>query len=307
MQFFRIDKKIILLVVYALLQAIGMNHGVWADPAGVSTSKIQNDDPCEDFIRQWIDGKNKTIPIKLRERIQKYLGKEVLYPPPISTKEAPFFLPKPNEIRASFKMVPYADAEYQYKIDSEFIAAGDMVETRYGKSPVTFMLHNVFSSFIQNHTYFLVNYEKDDSETDSTEYYNLYLQTSPKAVSELVHGASHIDFFTLGKNSPIFVVEESQTFDAHFKGGFYQVRGDGTLKELQNLEAFKVSWDIADFEGNGNSELMVSEEMDVPKRPTDCKGHGTCFFREMKIKKWDGVQYDTIADYFYIEPCDVVR
>jgi hypothetical protein len=306
MQFFKKDQKIILLMVFVLLQAVGMSHGVKADPAAPA-SEIQNGDPCGTFIHQWIDQKNKIIPIKFRERIQRYLGKEVLYPSPVSAKEAPFFVSSPNEIQASFKMVPYADAEYQYKIDSEFIAAGGSVEMMYGKSPVTFMLHNILSASIQNDTYFLVNYEKDDSEKDSTEYYNLYLKTSDKTVSELVHGASNVDFFTLGNNSPIFVMEKGQTFDAHFLGGLYQVMGDGTLKELQDLKAFKVSWDIFDFEGNGNPELMVSDEIDTPKRPPACEGYGNCFFREMKIEKWDGVHFNMIADYFYIEPCDVVR
>lgn len=258
------------------------------------------DGSCDEFVHHWIDHKNGPVPKPLQERIQKYLGKEVIYPPPVSEKEAVYFGPHPqNGILVGFKPVPRGEAEKQDKIPAEYITDGFVAETRFGTSPVTLALDEVLTATIQNHTYFLAVYRKDDLDLQS-----LYLKTPGNAPEELVQSAADIEFFTLGKGSPVFAMRTGPSIDAHFYGDLYQIAASGELKELRYLSTFKESWDVYDFEGKGNPDLMTSEEV---KAPSTCQGDDTCFFREMKIERWNGNQLEKVADYFYIEPCDVVR
>jgi len=304
MPFFKSHKKIILLMFYMLLQAVEMNHGARAGQEATNSSKIKNDDSCETFIHQWIDAKNKKIPSKLKKRIQKYLGKEVLYPESVSTEEAPFFIWHPTDIQKKFKAVSLAQSP-RFKIDSDTVAAGTSIEMLYGSSPLTFKLKELKSASIQNQTFFIGHYVQ--TLDDSMNYFNLYTKSPSGEVKELMHGTAWVSFFSTGKDSPVFVIEKQQAFDAHFQGTIYQLMKDGSLKKLEDLWAFKFSWDINDFEGNGSLEFMESEEIEAPPLPVPCEGHESCFLRELTIEKWDGVQFKLIADYFYIEPCDVVR
>jgi hypothetical protein len=270
--------------------------------------KVAEDyDKCDKYINQWTDKQNKAIPGELRKRILEYLGKDVDYPKPVNENPAHYFDPVQSEEDRQFISVPLSRTA-EYGLPDNTIAAGEPIETYLGSSPVTLELKSLQTATIQGHELFIGDYWSKDG--DQKTYLNLYEKDQTGAIKELVHGAGAINVFTLGNNSPVFVVQKWQTFNAFVQGDVSRLMDNGSLKRLIKLWDLGISWDVYDICGEGMQQFISSIRIPRPKFPKKfryCVNSGHCCLRKLEIYKWDGAQMIKQYEYFYSESPDVVR
>jgi len=262
---------------------------------------------CDKFINQWTDKKNGAIPENLRDNIIQYLGKDVDYPEPVNKNTAHYFTAVQSEEDKQFKEVPLTMAA-ECGIATQTLAAGGPIETYFSSSPVTLKLKSLKTAVIQGHELYIGDYW--DKNDDHEVYLNLYEKDKIGAIKELVHGAGAINVFVLGNNSPVFIAQKWQTFNAFVQGDVSRLMDDGSLKKLATLWDMGINWDIFDICGEGMQQFIVSIRVprpQFPKKLAYCVNSGHCCLRKLVIYKWDGTQLKKEYNYFYTESPDVVR
>jgi len=295
------------LSITAILAAISMFISLPVLTAKSHKAVSEDYDKCDRYINQWTDKQNKKIPKELRKAILQYLGKDVVYPAAVSDDPAHYFNNVQSGEDKQFTGIPVSRAA-EYGVPASTDAAGGPIEEHFGSSPVTLELKSLKAATIQGHELYIGDYWTGDENQE--DYLNLYEKKQNGEIKELVHGAGMLNVFTLGNNSPVFVVQKWQTFNSFCQGEVSELSGNGSMKKKMKLWDMMINWDVYDVCGEGMQQFIVSMRVPRPKFPKKysyCVDSGHCCLRKLEIFKWDGAQMIKQYEYYYTESPDVVR